>query len=69
MENLSSLIAMLVSEVLIIFTFFFVLWNQKKKSQLKNAILTLLACMYVCLDSRLCTTNTISTFFYSTNFL
>ncbi len=47
MENLSSLIAMLVSEVLIIFTFFFVLWNQKKKSQLKNAILTLLTCMFV----------------------
>ena len=47
MENIESLIAMLISEALIVFTFFFVLGNQKKKSQLKNAILILLSCFFV----------------------
>ncbi len=47
MENLSSLIAMIVSEILIVITFFLILWKQKKKTQLKNAMLFLLASMFI----------------------
>ena len=47
MENLSSLVAMIISEILIIIAFFLILSKQKKKTQLKNAMLILLTCMFV----------------------
>ena len=47
MENLSSLIAMIISEILIVIAFFLILSKQKKKTQLKNAMLILLICMFV----------------------
>ena len=47
MENLSSLIAMIISEILIVIAFFLIVSKQKKKTQLKNAMLILLICMFV----------------------
>ena len=47
MKNLSSLVAMIISEILIIIAFLLILSKQKNKTQLKNAMLILLTCMFV----------------------
>ncbi len=47
MENLNSLIAMLISEVLIVITFSIIFVTQKKTNQLKNAFLSFLVAIFI----------------------
>jgi len=47
MENINSLLAMAISEILIIILFLIIYFTQKKKSQLKTAFLSFLAFIFI----------------------
>ena len=47
MENINSLIAMIISEILILILFAVIFFTQKKKNQLKNAFLSFLTFIFI----------------------
>ena len=47
MENINSLIAMIISEILILVLFAVIFFTQKKKNQLKNAFLSFLIFIFI----------------------
>ncbi len=47
MENINSLISMLISETLIFIVFLIIFFTQKKKNQLKNAFLSFLVAIFI----------------------